>query len=117
MALRSHLTRRGSRYYFRQRVPTDLVERLGCKEIRKSLLSSSPREAERLLVLMEGAYSSFFERVRAMADDETPKEQFALTHELVWKLSEHWRNQGKKEAERDFAVLAQLLAAHRPAAG
>lgn len=104
MTLRSHLTRRGSRYYFRQRVPTDLVDRLGVKEIRKSLGSSSPRDAVQRVLAVSSIYADFFERVHAMTDDERPKEDLVLTHALVYELSRHWISQGKKEAEGDFAA-------------
>ena len=111
MTLRSHLTRRGSRYYFRQRIPTDLAERLGVKEIRKSLQSSSPQEAARRVLAVSALHAKFFERIRAMADDDDiPEEKFALNHALIVSLSRHWLRQGKAEADRDFAAYRRAYA-------
>ena len=38
----TYLTRRGSVYWFRMAVPLDLVERVGCREIKVSLRTFSP---------------------------------------------------------------------------
>lgn len=43
--MRGHLVRRGGTYWFRRRVPEALAERLGRREIHRSLATSSPREA------------------------------------------------------------------------
>jgi integrase len=40
-----HLVRRGARYYYRRRVPTDLVPLLGKREIQRALDTSDPKEA------------------------------------------------------------------------
>lgn len=87
MSLRSHLTWRGSRYYFRQRVPTDLVERLGCKEIRKSLLSSSPNEAVQRVLTVSWLCADFFQQVRAMADDENASKEVAIWKEGLMRMA------------------------------
>ena len=42
-----HLRRRGGVYWFRRRVPDALVERLGCREVQRSLKTSGSREATR----------------------------------------------------------------------
>ncbi|WP_082036714.1 site-specific integrase [Paramagnetospirillum magnetotacticum] len=52
------LMRRGAAYYFRQRVPVDLVGRFGCTELKRSLGTNDPREARKRLI-----------RVRARADE------------------------------------------------
>lgn len=73
MPLRSHLLRRGSRYYFRRRVPSDLVNLLGRKEIIKSLRVSCPRQAARLVVRVSSAYEELFERLRNVKDNPRNK--------------------------------------------
>ena len=44
----THLFKRGSRYYIRRRIPTDLIEHYGRKEIVRALGTSERREAVRL---------------------------------------------------------------------
>lgn len=46
MRSQSHLVRRGAVYYFRARVPSDLVEAVGKKEVKRSLLTSDLKEAK-----------------------------------------------------------------------
>lgn len=87
MPLRSHLLRVGSRYYFRQRVPTDLVGRLGCKEIRKSLGSSSPNEAVQRVLTVSWLCADFFQRVRTMADDENVPKEVAIWKEGLMRMA------------------------------
>ncbi|WP_155754009.1 site-specific integrase [Burkholderia vietnamiensis] len=41
-----HITKRGGRYYYRRRVPSDLVEKYGRKEHTQALGTSDKREAE-----------------------------------------------------------------------
>lgn len=45
MSLSTNVVRRGTRYYFRCRVPADLVARVGRTELNRSLKTSDPREA------------------------------------------------------------------------
>lgn len=110
MALRSHLTRRGSRYYFRQRIPTDLVDRLGCKEIRKSLLSSSPVEAVQRVLTVSWLCADFFQRVRAMADDEDVPKEVAIWKEGLMRMAYMHRVariEGAK-AQQDFDAYRRI---------
>lgn len=51
----THLFKRGSRYYIRRRIPTDLIEHYGRKEIVRALGTSDRREAVRLCRL-EGVH-------------------------------------------------------------
>lgn len=45
----NHLLRRGSRYYVRRKVPADLVEHLGKREIVRALGTADPAEARRIV--------------------------------------------------------------------
>jgi integrase len=47
LSLATNVVRRGSRYYIRLRVPSDLVSNLGRAELWRSLGTSDPREARR----------------------------------------------------------------------
>jgi integrase len=112
MTLRSHLTRRGSRYYFRQRVPTDLVERLGVKEIRKSLQSSSPQEAARRVIAVSELHADFFERIRAMTDEtEIEKHEDVLQQSVrVLLLQNRVLRIGKAEVDENFDAYRKTYA-------
>ena len=110
MTLRSHLTRRGSRYYFRQRVPTDLTDRLGVKEIRKSLQSSSPQEAARRVLAVSALHAEFFERIRAMTDEREIKKQEDVHQQMVRNLLLQNRvlRIGKAEVDENFDAYRKI---------
>lgn len=112
MTLRSHLTRRGSRYYFRQRVPTDLAERLGIKEIRKSLQSSSPQEAARRVLAVSALHAEFFERIRAMTDETEIEKQEDVHQQMVRALLLQNRvlRIGKAEVDENFDAYRKTYA-------
>ncbi|MBF0270127.1 MAG: hypothetical protein HQL44_16200, partial [Alphaproteobacteria bacterium] len=60
MGLETHIARRGSRYYFRIRVPDDLIGLFGRRELKRSLGTASQREARfRALQLRQIAYTGF----------------------------------------------------------
>ncbi|CAA6603651.1 hypothetical protein MTBLM1_110002 [Rhodospirillaceae bacterium LM-1] len=60
MGLETHIARRGSRYYFRIRVPDDLIGFFGRRELKRSLGTASQREARfRASQLRQIAYTGF----------------------------------------------------------
>lgn len=61
----THLSKRGSRYYVRRRIPTDLVQHYGRMEIMRALGTSDRREAERLCRVAGAALDAEFEQARA----------------------------------------------------
>ncbi|WP_455284221.1 DUF6538 domain-containing protein [Cupriavidus necator] len=63
-AMCTHLSKRGSRYYVRRRIPTDLVEHFGRKELWRALGTSDRREAERLCRAAGAALDAEFEQAR-----------------------------------------------------
>jgi len=64
-AMCTHLSKRGTRYYVRRRIPTDLVEHYGRKELWRALGTSDRREAERLCRVAGAALDTEFEQARA----------------------------------------------------
>lgn len=65
MALLSHLVRRGAAYSARMRVPLDLVEVIGKRELTKALGTSDPNEAKRRVHVIVAAWQREFEDLRA----------------------------------------------------
>lgn len=57
VSLATHLTRREGTYYFRARIPLELVEAFGRAEVSRSLRTKDPNEAKRLL---PAAQSEFY---------------------------------------------------------
>lgn len=69
--VQNHLIRRGTRYYFRRRIPADLLlhfnpsGEITKKELTKSLGTSDRREAERLARAMAVHYDDQFQAIRS----------------------------------------------------
>jgi len=61
----THLSKRGSRYYIRRRIPTELVEHYGRKELWRALGTSDRREGGRLCRAAGAALDAEFEQARA----------------------------------------------------
>src|SRR5476649_1401998 len=60
-----HLIRKGSVYYFRRRVPADLVQAYGKSEHVRSLRTTDKREAERLVRRYDVEMDGLFETLRS----------------------------------------------------
>jgi hypothetical protein len=60
MPLAKHLTRREGTYYFRMRVPRNLLSLVGKKEIFYSLRTKDPAEAKRLSHIHSYNFSKCF---------------------------------------------------------
>lgn len=54
------LVRRGAAYYFRRRVPIDLIDRIGRREVRVSLQTNDYRRARSVLVRMQARTENLF---------------------------------------------------------
>jgi integrase len=61
----THLAKRGSRYYFRRKIPLDLLPHYKGREVMRSLGTSDRREAERLARIVGVELDREFERLRA----------------------------------------------------
>lgn len=68
--LQTFLQRRGNRYHFRCRVPSDLVDRLGRREIVRALGTSCPKEACQKVLLMAAQTFAAFEGLRMSGNKE-----------------------------------------------
>ena len=81
MARQTYLLRRGGAYSARVRVPTDLVDTVGRKELVKGLGTRDPKEAKRLVLAVVGDWHREFDRLRAgkmLAPDQATT--IALSH-------------------------------------
>ncbi len=61
----THLAKRGSRYYFRRKIPIDVLAHYKGKEVMRSLGTSDKREAERLARAIGVDFDQEFARLRA----------------------------------------------------
>lgn len=61
----THLAKRGSRYYFRRKIPLDVLPHYKGKEVMRSLGTSDRREAERLARIIGVELDREFDRLRA----------------------------------------------------
>ena len=92
----TYLTRRGSVYWFRMAVPLDLVERVGRREIKASLRTSSPAVARLRCQALGSAILRLIARARAMPElsQEAIKrlarryfeQQLSLTEEMAYLI-------------------------------
>jgi hypothetical protein len=58
------LMRRGATYYFRQRVPVDLIGRFKRPELKRSLCTNDPREARRRVARARARTDDLFDHMR-----------------------------------------------------
>ena len=103
-----HIVRRGARYYYRRRVPADLLSKLG-REARNTAQSSGtsdPKEAARAARRMAVEVDDLFERLRT-APAHTPTAA-ARPVPLDVMLGEEW---GQEEHELAPYTDADLLRA------
>lgn len=72
---RNHLQIRGTRFFFRRRIPLELQEALGKKEIKIALGTSDRTEANRLVTLETLKSDQLFERTRSAVQQVSPRPQ------------------------------------------
>lgn len=78
-----HVIRRGARYYYRRRVPAELIEAMdGRKEITKALGTSDPKEAARLARKVSVGVDELF-RKAASKGQEAPSAPPQLWHDIT----------------------------------
>jgi len=93
--INQNLLRLDGRYYYRQRVPLDLVSTLNRKQIKKALGTACPRQAKVMAVKIRGAVDKLFDSVRIVSNDNDKinelltDEQKKLFENKDWKSLQH----------------------------
>ena len=109
MRLQTNLVRRGSRFYYRGRVPEDLKQHIGKSEILISLKTADRRQADHALAQVKIQLLSKFDNLRGQATTEhqitlgmvskptestpEPSEQSGPT---IDRLIQYWASQSEK---------------------
>ncbi|MGN6666691.1 MAG: DUF6538 domain-containing protein [Trinickia sp.] len=110
----NHLTKRGPVYYFRRKVPTDLVQHFGRTQIMFSLETRDPAEAKRLAAEHTVSTDRHFDALRGKVRPKrmTPGEGDAIAHGDEWEREyqtnrefHEARNQGVREARKTTDTL------------
>lgn len=71
--MQNHLTRRGAMYYYRRRIPSDLLDHFNPKkELTKALGTSDRREAERLARALAVKHDEEFQTIRGVVIGGAP---------------------------------------------
>ena len=78
-AVCTHLSLRGKNFYIRRRIPTELIEHYGRKEIVRSLGTSNRKEAERLCRIEGVKLDHEFASVRALHASVIPVDSGTIT--------------------------------------
>src|SRR3546814_14431204 len=86
-----HLRRRGNRFYFRQRVPTDLINRFFGSEVTAPLGTGDCDLARRRAKLCAMAVEDFYDRVRTDDRDLSTAEVANLARAYLKERSEERR--------------------------
>lgn len=109
----THLSKRGSVYYFRRKTPLDLIHTFG-KESVKSLGTKDRREAEVLVRKLGVQYDQLFAQARneAVGDDKNTTPNHVLKHESL-KLSSYVNGLGINDAHIYAARYQSFLRALR----
>jgi len=89
----TRLMRRGALYYFRCKVPSDLVEHYGKREITESLRTTDAREALRKVRSRSEQQEEEFDRIRA------GRGVTELTDEMIVDLASQWHARQLAEDE------------------
>jgi len=97
MNYQTRLAKRGSTYYFRAKIPADLIAHYGKKEIKVSLKTTDKREAVRLCNLKSVEWDEELERTRwqrAMAmGKHAPQKLTHFDEDTIAKIANFWVNQ------------------------
>lgn len=111
MARQNHLVRRGDVYYFRQRVPADLVPLYGKREIKRSLKTSTRAEAIRRALRWQSYYADEFAHRRQAVHraHESPTVLHALDDETITRLVNLWTQSCLEGDEHFYLEEAQHL--------
>ncbi|CAB3798829.1 tyrosine-type recombinase/integrase [Pararobbsia alpina] len=78
-----HVIRRGSRYYYRRRVPADLIEKYQKTEHVQALGTANPKEAAKEARRVGAALDQVFDRLRAEIEAENLAKQSAYIPAMI----------------------------------
>jgi len=111
MARQNHLVRRGDVYYYRQRVPADLVPAYGKREIKRSLKTSTRAEAIRRALHWQTYYVEEFAHRRQAANRayQSPTVLDALDDETMTRLVNLWTKSCLEGDEQFYLEEAEYL--------
>ena len=98
MSRRSFLQKRGSVWWFRCRVPQDLVDHYGKREVLKNLRTRDYAEAQRLVVHIAAEQQREFDALRQARAAPAVAE---LTQEDIHRLANGWVSEVLREDENN----------------
>lgn len=111
MALLSHLVRRGAAYSARMRVPLDLIEIVGKRELTKALGTSDPNEAKRRVHVVVAAWQREFDDLRARRSLVPADRDHAVWDHYTGVLSRDDQERANLPTEADIdAARAEAVA-------
>lgn len=85
-------------YYFRKRIPKELVSVIGKREFKKSLNTKNRKEAEKLVVAIEHEFNQMLERERQSGLIPLKEREYALSRLKVYGLA-------SKEGKLDLSYI------------
>jgi integrase len=106
MAKYPHLDTRGLNYYFRMRVPVDLLKHYGKEEIKFSLRTKDYAEAKRKVAIETARYFNEFEQVRK---HDLAKPLMKITPEDIQRIADEFTHDvlAGDEAERKSGSVSR----------
>src|SRR5258708_4606276 len=104
----TRLQRRGARYYLRAKVPSDLREAIGKREIREALKTSDPKEALRLVRRRSVAVDELFEAHRRKLGLKAAPLVPASAADLERILLQSFYEQERARADQDQPSLWEI---------
>jgi integrase len=118
MPRHTRLLRRDHRYYLRAKVPVDLQEAMGKKEIKWALKTSDPNEASKRIKLESAKADAIFERERAKLVQRIAREKkplVALSEVQIMGLVTKWCVEMEEASEKEYDALYGRLEPHEAA--
>ncbi len=104
------LHQRGQTYHLRIRVPSDLIDVIGKREIHQSLRTSDGRKARSNATTLRASITNGFERLRlARLTNQSEDQLSELANGFLGNLGSTRRNNGTKSTVRKPLRLRQLM--------
>lgn len=106
-----HVTKRGNRYYFRRRVPVELVALYGKPEHQQALRTSKRAEADKLARLAAVELDRIFDKLRAELNANDDTGNAVEAYDAVTGTWYTPRNEASTQEQTDAAELDMLASA------